>query len=300
MSRPGCCARPRRSPTTRPSTSTGTLRSTPTRPGRRTTASRSTAPAVGGPRRRPAPRARQARGLQRRRRGRVVRDAAHAAAAQGLLRRGPEERPRAVGAHRGRRRVPPLPDVHPHDPGGRRADVRPGAVDPRALEALQRRDLGPVGLRDDPRGRGGPRPAPARAGRRPRGAAAHAPGQQDPHHGGGAPRLLRPRRGCRGHGGALAPGPRLPPLRHRVRQLLHRPQPHPPRRLRVGGHRPEARAARGPGQPALPGDDPLGGGEILGFLDEADMVRGPGTALWRRAFLLPARTRRRRRAAAAA
>ncbi len=36
------------------------------------------------------------------------------------------------------------------------------------------------------------------------------------------------------------------------------------------------------------------GEKILGFLDDADMVKGPGTAFWRRAFLLPRRSRRRR------
>ncbi|MDT7745126.1 MAG: hypothetical protein QOE59_4204, partial [Actinomycetota bacterium] len=41
------------------------------------------------------------------------------------------------------------------------------------------------------------------------------------------------------------------------------------------------------------------GEKIVGFLDEVDMVKGPGTALWRRAFLLPRRTRRRRAPAAA-
>jgi hypothetical protein len=41
------------------------------------------------------------------------------------------------------------------------------------------------------------------------------------------------------------------------------------------------------------------GEKIVGFLEEADMVTGPGTALWRRAFLLPGRTRRRRAAAPA-
>ncbi|HEY2225923.1 diiron oxygenase [Actinomycetospora sp.] len=33
------------------------------------------------------------------------------------------------------------------------------------------------------------------------------------------------------------------------------------------------------------------GEKILGFLDEAGMVKGPGTAVWRRAFLLPRRSR---------
>jgi hypothetical protein len=40
------------------------------------------------------------------------------------------------------------------------------------------------------------------------------------------------------------------------------------------------------------------GEKIVGFLEEADMVKGPGTSLLRRAFLLPRRTRRRARAAA--
>jgi hypothetical protein len=39
------------------------------------------------------------------------------------------------------------------------------------------------------------------------------------------------------------------------------------------------------------------GEKIVGFLSETGMVAGPGTALWRRAFLLPRRTRRRRAAA---
>jgi hypothetical protein len=40
------------------------------------------------------------------------------------------------------------------------------------------------------------------------------------------------------------------------------------------------------------------GEKIVGFLDEAGMVKGPAKSLWRRAFLLPHRSRRRQDALA--
>ncbi|CAA9259179.1 MAG: hypothetical protein AVDCRST_MAG54-2394, partial [uncultured Actinomycetospora sp.] len=232
--------------------------------------------ALGAPHARAAGGAGQARGLQRRERRAVVRSAAHAAPAQGLLRRGPDLAARPVRAHRGRRRVPPLADVRAHGGHRRRRPLRPARVGPPARQALLGGQPGSGRLRRDPRGRGGARPAAARAGeRRPR-PAPDAPGQPHPHHGGGAPRLLRPRRGHPRDGDDLAHREGLPALHHRVHLDVRGAQPDQPEGLRVGRHRPRRGPPRRAGQPAPPRDDPVGRREDRPVPRRGGSGRAPG------------------------